>query len=143
MASYLTDKQHRFLDAFAEYGDVKATIKNSDMSRAELRKALMDTDGEFYKKFNAMVLQMEADIEYGKLANLEHLVRIRDDAMEQGNYDTAMKAIDAINKMSGNFAPVRKELNTTQLNITARIGADGKLDMTKKKELGEAGYTDE
>jgi len=139
--SYLTDIQHTFLDAFAEYGNITDAIANSNMTKANLRAALKNPNTEFHKQFSALMLRLEQDYEYGKLKNLEYLASIRDTAFSNGDFDTAMKAIDAINKMSGNFAPVKKEVNKTSLNIQAKIGNDGVLDMTKKKEqLGEADY---
>ena len=140
MAKYLTDKQHSFLEEFSDSANEKAALEAAGWKKSQLRKALMDTTGEFYKQFSALIVSMESDTAYGKWQNLEYLVAMRDDAMANGDKKMALELIREINKMSGNLAPMRQEVNNTTLNITAKV-ENGKLDMTKgSKKIGETGY---
>lgn len=137
--SYLTKIQEGFLEKLKEYGNVKDAIAHSDMSRENLFYSLRKGRTKFYLEFQKAAQTLEKDLQYSKLSNLESLRVIRDSAMENGEWDTAMKAIDAINKMAGHFAPAKKEVNNTNVSIQAKIGADGKIDMTKPKPQLEDG----
>ena len=140
---YLTDIQTGFIESLKEYGNVKDALKHSDMSRENLYYSLRNGKTLFWREFQKAAKTLEKDLQYSKLSNLESLRVIRDTCMENGDFDKAMKAIEAINKMAGHFAPAKKEVNNTNVSIQAKIGDNGLIDMTKpNKQISDGEDTE-
>lgn len=141
--AHLTTNQEGFLESLRQYGNVPDALKHSSMSRENLMMSLRNGRTKFYNEFQKAAKTLEKDLQYSKLSNLESLRIIRDTCMDKEDYTGAMKAIEAINKMAGHFAPTKKEVNTTNLSIEAKVGDDGKIDMTKPvKSVDEGDYSE-
>jgi hypothetical protein len=82
------------------------------------------------KEFQDEVIR---DVANSKGGNLNVIARIRDFAVDEGDYKSALSAAKLINDMMGHNAP--------KTQISAKITVDTIVDLTKPAKFDETGQT--
>lgn len=119
----LTDLQKEFLSEVKQRGfqEVKAIVKELNYTSYHRDKRNMAT--AFYRELHKLAASETYGLEAAKGMNINKLILIRDTAIEEGDYKTAMKAIEVINSMLGHNAP--QKVTQTKIDVKATI------DLTK------------
>jgi hypothetical protein len=126
----LTPLQETFINEVRKKGLSEASSIARELNYTSYHRDKATIGTAFYHKLHNLAAEIEADIAVSKGMNLDRLIFIRDNALDSGDFKTAMEAIKIINDMSGHKAPVK--VQQTKVDIKATI------DLTRPVEDGES-----
>ena len=129
----LTSLQEQFLQRVREEGIEHQAAIAKELNYTSYYRDKNNYGTAFYLALRNVVNKTEEKVEATKGMNLELLIRIRDEAMANGDVKMAMEAMKMINDMQGYKAPVK--VQQTKIDVKATI------DLTQPTE-DNGGYID-
>lgn len=115
----LTDLQSQFLELVREHGLQNQAKIAKELNYTSYYRDKNNYGTAFYRELRKVIDRTGEKIEVAKGMNLEVLMRIRDEALENGDTKTALEAIKIINDMQGYKAPT--QVHQTKIDVKATI----------------------
>jgi hypothetical protein len=137
----LTPLQEKFIREVKKQGLSRASKVAKEIGYSNYYRDRNTIGTAFYHKLHSVANEIEADIAVSKGMNLERLVEIRDRALENDDFKTAMEAIKIINDMAGHKAPVK--VQKTKIDIKASIDLTRPVDEEDGPKYIDIDYSDE
>ena len=115
----LTDLQNQFLELVREHGLQNQAKIAKELNYTSYYRDKNNYGTAFYRELRKVSDRTGEKVEVAKGMNLEVLMRIRDEALENGDTKTALEAIKIINDMQGYKAPT--QVHQTKIDVKATI----------------------
>ena len=115
----LTDLQSQFLELVREHGLQNQAKIAKELNYTSYYRDKNNYGTAFYRELRKVIDRTGEKVEVAKGMNLEVLMRIRDEALENGDTKTALEAIKIINDMQGYKAPT--QVHQTKIDVKATI----------------------
>ena len=115
----LTDLQNQFLELVREHGLQTQAKIAKELNYTSYYRDKNNYGTAFYRELRKVIDRTGEKVEVAKGMNLEVLMRIRDEALENGDTKTALEAIKIINDMQGYKAPT--QVHQTKIDVKATI----------------------
>jgi hypothetical protein len=115
----LTDLQNQFLELVREHGLQNQAKIAKELNYTSYYRDKNNYGTAFYRELRKVIDRTGEKVEVAKGMNLEVLMRIRDEALENGDTKTALEAIKIINDMQGYKAPT--QVHQTKIDVKATI----------------------
>lgn len=115
----LTDLQNQFLELVREHGLQNQAKIAKELNYTSYYRDKNNYGTAFYRELRRVIDRTGEKVEVAKGMNLEVLMRIRDEALENGDTKTALEAIKIINDMQGYKAPT--QVHQTKIDVKATI----------------------
>ena len=115
----LTDLQNQFLELVREHGLQNQAKIAKELNYTSYYRDKNNYGTAFYRELRKGIDRTGEKVEVAKGMNLEVLMRIRDEALENGDTKTALEAIKIINDMQGYKAPT--QVHQTKIDVKATI----------------------
>ena len=122
----LTDLQKEFLERVKEHGLQNQAKIAKELGYTSYYRDKNNYGTAFYRELRKVVDKTGEKVEIAKGMNLEVLMRIRDEALENGEIKTALEAIKIINDMQGYKAPT--QVHQTKIDVKATIDLTASAD---------------
>jgi hypothetical protein len=133
MAKELTEKQAHFMSELRERGFSAQNAIVKELNYTSFYRDRRNIDSGLSKALKEFQDEVIRDVANSKGGNLNVIARIRDFAVDEGDYKSALSAAKLINDMMGHNAP--------KTQISAKITVDTIVDLTKPAKFDETGQT--
>ncbi len=131
MANELTDKQSAFMDRLRAEGFAAQGSIIKDLNYTSFYRDRKNGDSALSKALRAYQDEVIKDIANSKGGNLDVIAKIRDAAVTNGDYKSALSAAKLINDMQGHNAP--------KTQVKTNIKVETIIDLTKPAKFDESG----
>ena len=122
----LTDIQKEFLERVKVEGIHNQAKISKDLNYTSYYRDKANYGTAFHSELQRVVAQSAERVEAAKGANLDVLIKMRDEALIEGNPRVVLECIKIINEMQGYKAPTK--VQQTKIDVKATI------DLTKQPD---------